>query len=126
MPLVRIDTTQRFDLARRKAIGDATHRALVETMKVPADDLFQVLSTRPDEDFNVTPAYLGISHGKDPVLVQVTLNTGRTVEAKQAFYARLADELGALGVRREDIIVSLVEVVKEDWSFGNGVAQYAK
>ncbi len=59
------------------------------------------------------------------MVVQVTLNAGRTVEVKQAFYARLADELAALGVRREDVIVSLVEVVKENWSFGNGVAQYA-
>jgi 4-oxalocrotonate tautomerase len=126
MPLVRIDTTHRFDTARRTAIGNATHRALVETMNVPADDLFQVLSAHPDEDFNVTPSYLGLTHGRDPVLIQVTLNAGRTVELKQAFYARLADELGALGVRREDIIVSLVEVVKENWSFGNGVAQYVK
>jgi 4-oxalocrotonate tautomerase len=74
----------------------------------------------------VTPSYLGISHGKDPVIVQVTLNAGRTVEQKRAFYARLADDLQALGIRREDVIVGLVEVSKENWSFGNGEAQYAK
>jgi phenylpyruvate tautomerase PptA (4-oxalocrotonate tautomerase family) len=126
MPLVRIDTTQRFDASTRRAIGDATHRALVETMKVPVDDRFQVIVGHPDEALNITPTYLGIAHGKDPVVIQVTLNAGRTVEVKQAFYARLAEELHALGVRREDVIVSLVEVGKENWSFGNGEAQYAK
>ena len=31
-----------------------------------------------------------------------------------------------LGFRKEDIFINLVEVKKENWSFGNGVAQYAK
>jgi 4-oxalocrotonate tautomerase len=126
MPLVRIDTPQRIDVSRRRANGDATHRAMVATMNVPADDRFQVLAGHPDEGLSVTPSYLGIAHGPDPVIVQITLNAGRTVEQKRAFYARLADELQALGVRREDVIVSLVEVSKENWSFGNGEAQYAK
>jgi phenylpyruvate tautomerase PptA (4-oxalocrotonate tautomerase family) len=126
MPLVRIDTTQRFDSARRRAFGDATHRALVETLNVPAEDRFQIISGHPDDDLNVSSSYLGISHGKDLVIVQVTLNAGRSVELKRAFYARLADELQALGVRREDVLVSLVEVTKENWSWGNGEAQYAK
>jgi 4-oxalocrotonate tautomerase len=126
MPLVRIDTPQRLDPALRRAIGDATHLAMVETMNVPPDDRFQVIAGHPDEGLIVTPSYLGISHGKDPVIVQVTLNAGRTVEQKRAFYARLADDLQALGIRREDVIVGLVEVSKENWSFGNGEAQYAK
>jgi phenylpyruvate tautomerase PptA (4-oxalocrotonate tautomerase family) len=126
MPLVRIDTPRRLDPALRRAIGDATHIAMVETMNVPPDDRFQVIAGHPDEGLIVTPGYLGISHGKDPVIVQVTLNAGRTVEQKRAFYARLADDLQALGIRREDVIVGLVEVSKENWSFGNGEAQYAK
>jgi 4-oxalocrotonate tautomerase len=126
MPLVRIDTPERLDPTLRRAIGDATHLAMVETMNVPPDDRFQVIAGHPDEGLVVTPSYLGISHGKDPVIVQVTLNAGRTVEQKRAFYARLADDLQALGIRREDVIVGLVEVSKENWSFGNGEAQYAK
>jgi hypothetical protein len=45
---------------------------------------------------------------------------------KKALYARMAELLAASpGLRREDLLVSLVEVSKENWSFGNGVAQYA-
>ena len=71
------------------------------------------------------PAYLGVARGAGVLFVQITLNAGRTVEMKKAFLARLADLLAELGVRREDVLVSLVEVSKENWSFGNGVAQYA-
>jgi hypothetical protein len=34
-------------------------------------------------------------------------------------------QLTAAGRRREDAFINLVEVTKENWSFGNGEAQYA-
>ena len=56
----------------------------------------------------------------------MTLNDGRTVDAKKAFYRAVADGLHErVGLRREDVCISLVEVRKENWSFGNGEAQYA-
>jgi phenylpyruvate tautomerase PptA (4-oxalocrotonate tautomerase family) len=126
MPLVRIDTSARLTPDRRRALGDAVHRAMVDVLKVPPDDRFQVILGQGDEALSVTPSYLGIEHGKDVVLVQITLNAGRSVEQKRELYRRLADDLpAAAGVRREDVIVSLVEVAKENWSFGNGDAPYA-
>lgn len=125
MPLVRIDTTQRLPPDRRRALGDAVHRAMVETLNVPADDRFQIIVGHADDVLSVTPSYVGISHGPNVVLVQITLNAGRTLDQKRAFYRRVADDLHAAGVPREDVIVNLVEVVKENWSFGNGEATYA-
>jgi 4-oxalocrotonate tautomerase len=56
----------------------------------------------------------------------LTLNEGRTVEQKREFYRKVADGLHQrAGMRREDVFISLVEVTKENWSFGNGEAQYA-
>lgn len=127
MPLVRIDTPQRLDAQRRRAIGDAVHRALVETINVPADDRFQVIVGHAETELSITPGYLGIAHAPDVVLVQVTLNVGRTLEQKKALFQRIAEDVAAASaVRREDVIVNLVEVAKENWSFGNGEAQYAK
>jgi 4-oxalocrotonate tautomerase len=61
------------------------------------------------------------------VFIQITLNTGRTVDQKRAFYKAIADRLHErLSLRREDVFIGLVEVSKENWSFGNGEAQYAK
>ena len=126
MPLVRISLQEGKPDAYRAAIGDAVHRAMVETINVPAQDRFQVITEHPRAGLVYDPSYLGISRSDDIVIVQITLNAGRTTEMKKALYARMAELLAASpGLRREDLLVSLVEVSKENWSFGNGVAQYA-
>lgn len=126
MPLVRIDTPRQLNPEQRRALGDAVHQAMVDVLKVPPEDRFQILVGHGAGVLSVTPSYLGIEHGDDPLIVQITLNAGRTVEQKRAFYRRVADDVhAAAGVRREDVIVNLVEVAKENWSFGNGDAPYA-
>jgi 4-oxalocrotonate tautomerase len=126
MPVQRISLVSGRDVAYRQAVADGVHRALVETLNVPQDDRFQVLTEHAPGSLVCSPSYLGIDHGRAPVFVQVTLNRGRTLEQKKAFYARLADVLlETARVPRADVIVSLVEVEKENWSFGDGIAQYA-
>jgi len=123
MPLQRIDLAHGRPEAERRAIADAVHRALVETIGVPPDDRFQVIAEHPQGGLVITPAYLGIRY-QDPVLVQLTISVGRSTEQKQRLYARLVELLEEAGVARGDVVVSLVEVEREDWSFGNGIAQY--
>jgi 4-oxalocrotonate tautomerase len=126
MPLVRIDLRKGKPPAYRAAIGDGVHRALVETMNVPVKDRFQLITEHPAEELVYDPSYLEIARTDDVVFVQITLSAGRTVELKKALYARIVEHLAtAPGVRREDVFISLVEVAKENWSFGNGIAQYA-
>jgi phenylpyruvate tautomerase PptA (4-oxalocrotonate tautomerase family) len=125
MPLVRITLARGKDAAARRAIADGVHAALTATAGVPADDRFQVVEQVEPEDLIFDPSYLGLRREGPAVFVQVTLNAGRTVEVKQALFARIADELHArAGVRREDVLVSLVEVARENWSFGGGVMSY--
>jgi 4-oxalocrotonate tautomerase len=126
MPLVRIAVTSAAPKARARAVGQIVHRAMVEEMKVPEDDMFQILSHGSGTEVVYPASYMGITYSADLVLVQITLNQGRTVEVKKAFYNRLADDIHVqLKLRREDVFISLVEVVKENWSFGNGIMQYA-
>jgi 4-oxalocrotonate tautomerase len=126
MPLQRISILSGRDLAYRRAVADGGHRALVETCGVPQDDRFQIITEHAEGSLVCSPSYLGISHGRAPVFVQVFLNRGRTLAQKKALYARIADLLlESARVPRADVIISLVEVEKEDWSFGDGVAQYA-
>jgi phenylpyruvate tautomerase PptA (4-oxalocrotonate tautomerase family) len=127
MPLQRISVVSGRDVAYRQAVLDSVHKALVETLGVPPDDRFQILTEHAMGTLVCSPSYLGVTHGRAPVLVQVTLNSGRSLEQKKAFYARVADLLHETArVPRADVIVSLVEVEKEDWSFGEGIAQYAE
>jgi phenylpyruvate tautomerase PptA (4-oxalocrotonate tautomerase family) len=127
MPLVRIDLRAGTPPARRRAIADAVHQALVDTMQVPPDDRFQVVTEHTAADLIVDPQYLGIARGDGFVAIQITLRRGRTVAMKQALYRSLAARLGdAAQVRPQDVFVSLVENELTDWSFGNGLAQYVK
>lgn len=124
MPLQRIDMAEGRPEPQRRAIADAVHRALVETIGVPQDDRFQVVTEHPRAGFVCTPAYLGI-HYQNPVLIQLTISAGRTTEQKQGLYRRIVELLEAVHVARSDAIINLVEVAKDCWSFGEGVAQYA-
>ena len=97
---------------------------MVDVINVPNGDKFQVITRHPPGGRNLTSEYLGISYSNNLVLIQITLNQGRTVELKKAFYKRVADDIAALGLRKEDVFINLVEVPKENWSFGNGEMQY--
>jgi 4-oxalocrotonate tautomerase len=126
MPLVRVSLPADVTDTQVAAIGDAVHDALVHVFDVPPQDRFQVLTRHAPHELVCTPEYLGIAHGARVVFVQVTCNEGRGLEKKKALYARLAATLQAAGgIVPADVIVSLVEVKKENWSFGNGLAQYA-
>lgn len=124
MPLVRIDLAQSIDAGTARNIGEAINKAMIEVINVPSGDKFQIITWHSAEGRNVTPEYLGIQYSDGVVLIQITLNHGRSVELKKAFYRRVADDLARLGVRRQDVVINLVEVPKENWSFGNGEMQY--
>lgn len=125
MPLIRIDLQEGKSPEYISAISDAVQRALVEVFAVPARDRFQVFTQHPPGYLLYNPNYLGIDRSDDFVMVQVFLSTGRSPQLKQSFYARLVALLKeSPGIRPEDVMINLVEVRGEDWSFGNGVAQY--
>ena len=126
MPLVRIDALEGRTDAEMTAIADGVHRALVEAIGIPKDDRFQVIARHRPEGLVFDRNYLGIARTPGVVFVQATISAGRTLEQKKALYAAIVRNLAASpGVRPEDVLVNLVEVAKENWSFGNGIAPYA-
>jgi phenylpyruvate tautomerase PptA (4-oxalocrotonate tautomerase family) len=125
MPLVRITLADGKPPEYRRAIADGVHRALVETAGVPEDDRFQIVDSLPAEGLIWSESYLGLRRSASIVIVQIVLNAGRTVEVKKALFARIAEHLAAApGIRADDVLVSLVEVARENWSFGGGVMSY--
>ena len=126
MPFARIDLIQGKSADYRGTIGDVVYEAIVSALGAPKDDRFQVITEHAPENFIIDPTYLGITRTADCVVIHLTLNGGRSIEQKRNFYKQVADGLHErLGLRREDVFINLVEVVKENWSFGNGEAQYA-
>ncbi len=126
MPLVRIDIRKHADPLFARKIGEVVYRAMRTTIGVPDKDNFQILNEHDGGHFVYDPSYLDIARTDGLVYLQITLNEGRTLDQKKALYLAIADGLHAeLAIRREDVFISLVEVKKENWSFSNGLAQYA-
>ena len=126
MPLARIDVPAGKSADYRAVIGDVVYNAIISVLKAPKDDRFQVITEHPTGGLVIDPTYLGIQRSENAIIIQVTMNEGRTLDMKRAFYKAVADGLHErLGLRREDVVINLVEVKKENWSFGNGEAQYA-
>ncbi|MBI5911505.1 MAG: tautomerase family protein [Betaproteobacteria bacterium] len=127
MPFVRIDLAKGRSIEIRRSIGEIIYKAMIDILNVPADDKFQIITEHAIDDFNFARSYLGVTYLPGIVFIQITLNAGRSVDLKKAFYKQIADDLHTqLGVRKEDVFINLIEVAKENWSFGNGVAQYAQ
>ena len=125
MPLVRIALREGTSPEYRRAIADGVHQAMIDAMAIPPDDRFQVISEYSAENLIYDPQYLGIKRSDRVVFVQITLSAGRKPGQKRALYKRIAELLAkAPGLRPEDVVINLVEVAWENWSFGNGVAQY--
>jgi phenylpyruvate tautomerase PptA (4-oxalocrotonate tautomerase family) len=126
MPLVRISLREGKSAAYHTAIADGVYTALRETFNVPDEDRFITISQHDGESFLFSRTYMDIDRSDDLVILQITVSNTRNVEQKKALFARIAERLARdPGLRREDVFINLVEVVKENWSFGNGIAQYA-
>jgi phenylpyruvate tautomerase PptA (4-oxalocrotonate tautomerase family) len=125
MPLVRIAIRKGKPAGFGKRIGEVIYRSMTDTINVPAKDNFQIITEHDETGLIYDPDYLGIARTDGIVLIQITLSEGRSVELKQSLYKTIAGRLhDELGVRTEDVFISLVEAKKENWSFGNGIAQY--
>jgi 4-oxalocrotonate tautomerase len=126
MPLVEITLRKGHTPEYVRSVADAVHEALVAEANVPQDDRFQIVHQVDHEALIAHPSYGGVSRTDDLVVIRITLNRGRTVEIKQKLYAEIARRLGrAADVRPDDVLICLVEVSKEDWSFGRGLMTYA-
>ncbi|HEV7367651.1 tautomerase family protein [Arenibaculum sp.] len=126
MPLLHISMRAGKPEAYRQAIFDGLYRAMRETFNVPEDDQFMTITEHDAANFRYSASYLGVARSDDLVLIRITANDTRGIEQKKALFRRIAELLGENpGIRPEDVFVSLVEVAKENWSLGNGLAQYA-
>ena len=125
MPLVRIDMPESIDPDTARKIGEVVNDAMVAVINVPQGDKFQVIARHASQGLNLTASYLGIPYSDKLLLIQITLSQGRSIEAKKALYRKIADDVAQLGLRKEDVFINLVEVAKENWSFGNGEMHYA-
>ncbi|MFV8785075.1 tautomerase family protein [Aerococcus urinaeequi] len=127
MPLVRIDLLEGKTAEFKTQLGELVYESMLETIGIPEEDKFVVVNDLKVEELIFSTNYLGVDRTEGIVIIQITMNEGRTTEVKKALYKTVADKLNnQLDIRKEDVFINLVEVNKENWSFGNGIAQYAE
>ena len=125
MPLVKIHLRRGKTPEYLRSVADAIHEALVSQANVPADDRFQIVCEHDDDAIIAHPSYAGANRSRDLIIIEITLNAGRTLEIKKNLYADIAARLAqAADVRPDDVLINLVEVTKETWSFAKGLATY--
>jgi 4-oxalocrotonate tautomerase len=125
MPFVRISLRQGTAPEYRRAIADGVHRAMQESITIPAGDRFQVITEYSPDGLIYDPSYLGVERSDNVVFVQITMSTGRKPQQKRLLFKRMAEILAqSPGLRPQDLVINLVEVSWENWSFGNGDAHY--
>lgn len=126
MPLVRISMLKGRNEAHKHALSEAAYEALREAFKIPENDKFVVIHEHDPDEFVYARSYLDVAHDENLVIVQITANEGRTLDQKKALYKAIVERFGvAAGIAPNNVLINLVEVKKENWSFGDGVAQYA-
>ena len=125
MPLLHISMRAGKPESYRQAILDSLYRAMRETLNVPEGDEFMTISELAPANFRCGNAY-GVARSDDAVLIQITVFASRTAEQKKSLYRRIADQLGeSPGIRPEDVFINVLDAPKENWSVGNGEAQFA-
>jgi phenylpyruvate tautomerase PptA (4-oxalocrotonate tautomerase family) len=121
MPFARIDLIQGKTPEYRSAVADIVYRGIVDILKAPDGDRFVVVGEHTPDNLIYDPNFLGFSRSPDFILIQVTSTVGNEKDTKFAFYRFVADELmSKLSARPDDIMINMVFVKREDWSFGNG------
>jgi len=127
MPLTRVSLLKGKSAEYRKAVLDGLYQAMRQTFGVPENDRFMLIEEYDKSNFDYDANYLGVARDDDLVIIQITVNNTRGIEQKKAFFAKIAEILSKNpGIRPENILINLLEVPKENWSFGNGVAQYSR
>lgn len=126
MPLVHIHLMQGRPVEFGRRIGEIVYQTMVEKLNIPQKDNFHTITEHTRNNLIYSIDYLNIQRTDGIVIIQITLSEGRDVNLKKGFYQRLAERLNReLQIRKEDILINLIEVKRENWSFGNGIAQYA-
>ncbi len=124
MPLLRFDLVEGRTDAELKTLLDAAHEAMLEALKVPVRDRYQIVHEHKASRMVVQDTGLDIPRTEKIVMLQVT-SRPRGEEMKTAFYRLLTEKLQAkCGIEPTDVMVNFVINSDADWSFGHGRAQF--
>ena len=127
MPLARIHVLEdRYDDRRLSNVSKAVQDALINILKIPSDDFFQIIHVLPRDRFLHTPSFLGMNYSDDFIVLELAFISGRPKETRLALLKELNVRIvAAAGISPDDLMILLSESPGENFSFGQGLAQRA-
>ncbi|AJW63755.1 4-oxalocrotonate tautomerase [Elizabethkingia miricola] len=124
MPLVKISLSESYESKIQDLISKAIHLALIEEFNIPSKDYFHIIESLKNNQLKYPEEYLGIPHTNAIIFIQITAASGRNIEQKRSLYKSIVSHIeSTTGISPQEIIITLVENTKENWSFGNGEQQ---
>ncbi|MCS4300766.1 tautomerase family protein [Chryseobacterium sp. BIGb0232] len=124
MPLIRITLSENYSAEECHKISQAVHATLIEDFTIPADDYFHIIEQVNPSQLFFPDQYLGMKHDQGILFIQIIAAMGRTREQKQKLYKNIVLGIsGSTNINPQNIIITLLENSKENWSFGNGELQ---
>lgn len=124
MPIIKIDMIKGRTKEQIKAILDVSYEVMLDAFEAPEGDRYQIVTQHEDYEMAILDTGLGVER-TDDVLVFTLVSRPRTKDQKTKFYRNLVLRLHEeLNIRKEDVMISLVENTDENWSFFNGEAQF--
>ncbi len=122
MPFIRTAIKKGTSAESKRAIVDAVHQALVESIGMPADELFNLISEYEPENFFYDRRFNGIARSDNLVVIEITMRRGRSDAMKKALYESIAVNMESLGgISPKDVFIFMHENDYSDWSVGNGM-----
>jgi phenylpyruvate tautomerase PptA (4-oxalocrotonate tautomerase family) len=127
MPLAKIHVAKgRYDQNRISKVSSAVQAALMNTLRVPPEDFYQLIFELPEDRFLHTPAFVGMHYSDDLIILEISFIQGRPKETRLALLKDInARVAAAASVSPDDMLIVLNEVPGENISFGQGEAQRA-
>lgn len=117
MPMIQIDLRKELFQEKGKEISNAVHSALVSGLNMDETDLFQVFRPHDEGEIIFSPTYDSRDR-HDLLLIRITMVHMFSVDTKRKMYKQLTKRLMDIGIRRDDILVCVIENNFEDWSLG--------
>jgi phenylpyruvate tautomerase PptA (4-oxalocrotonate tautomerase family) len=127
MPLAKIHVVQgRYDEDRLAKVSGAIQDALMNTLRVPAEDFFQLIFELPPKRFLHTPGFVGLRYSDDLIVLDLTFIAGRPKQTRLSLLKDINNRVAtAAGISADDLMITFYEVPGENISFGRGEAQRA-
>jgi 4-oxalocrotonate tautomerase len=125
MPMTRLAIRKGKSAEYKMALQDGIYQAMRDTCHIGDGDRFMSLTEHEESEFSFGSKYLDIDRSQNLIQIQIFWSPGKSVQMKQALYARIVELLGQKpGVRPQDLFINIFESPAENWSFGNGETQF--